>query len=391
MDFHSEVTVLVGVNGSGKTSVLDAIALLLGWDTESLPRPSKTQLQRDIRLGCRDLELVASLEVLSRPVKLAYYLRENSNESAVSNGAVVRTLGQKVTRPILCYYSINRQAKDATPSVAKPGNWNKENAWDFALNITGVNYDYFFHWFREREDIENEQLRDEPTYRDHQIESVRRAIEYLLPGYTNPRVRRPRFQKNSPGPGLDQPVLVIQKNGEELAFDQLSEGERTLTTLVGDIARRLAIANPDSEDPLQGEGMVMIDEIDLHLHPEWQARIIPALRRTFPNVQIIGTTHSPFVLSRVDPECVRLFTKDFEVFKAPAPTKGRDPNSLYVEVFGVSLRDDETQRRIDRIAELIDLEALDEARLELEALAQQMGSHDPEITKFRSFIDLLEV
>lgn len=71
-------------------------------------------------------------------------------------------------------------------------------------------------------------------------------------------------------------------------------------TLFGDLSRRLALANPQLENPCEGEGVVLIDEIDLHLHPSWQRQIVPALKRTFPHVQFIITTNSPQVLGEID-------------------------------------------------------------------------------------------
>lgn len=70
--------------------------------------------------------------------------------------------------------------------------------------------------------------------------------------------------------------------------------------LLGDLARRIAIANPYRENPMEGEGIVLIDEIELHMHPSWQRRILGVLKQLFPNVQFIITTHSPQVLGSVD-------------------------------------------------------------------------------------------
>jgi predicted ATP-binding protein involved in virulence len=160
--------------------------------------------------------------------------------------------------------------------------------------------------------------------------------------------------------------------------------------LAGDIARRLAIANPESDDPLRGEGVVLIDEIDLHLHPEWQARVIPALRRTFPNVQLVVTTHSLIVLSYVPSECVRLL-ENFQLVEPPAPTEGREPNALASEVYGVPLRPAETLAEIDRVARLIHDRRLEDAQAGVEQLAQQLGDTDTDVVSLRTALALEEV
>ena len=79
-----------------------------------------------------------------------------------------------------------------------------------------------------------------------------------------------------------------------------------INTLVGDLARRLALANQKDPNPLNGRGIVLIDEIELHMHPSWQRKVLPVLRQTFPNIQFIITTHSPQVLGEAD-ENLKLF------------------------------------------------------------------------------------
>ncbi|EPL0838056.1 AAA family ATPase, partial [Klebsiella aerogenes] len=100
--------------------------------------------------------------------------------------------------------------------------------------------------------------------------------------------------------------LVLTKNGIELDAQQLSQGEKTILTLVGDLARRLSLLNPELQNPFEGKGIVLIDEIDLHLHPMWQQKIIERLLTTFPNVQFILSTHSPQVLSTVPARSIRI-------------------------------------------------------------------------------------
>jgi predicted ATP-binding protein involved in virulence len=97
--------------------------------------------------------------------------------------------------------------------------------------------------------------------------------------------------------------------GRIVPFDLLSDGERSILGLVADIARRAAILNPQFAEKaaLETDGVVLIDEIDQHLHPRWQRKIVGDLRRTFPNVQFIATTHSPFIIQSLRPgELIRL-------------------------------------------------------------------------------------
>lgn len=145
--------------------------------------------------------------------------------------------------------------------------------------------------------MENEERRDNSAYRDRQLEAVRQAIASLLPGFSSLQVRQSPLR------------MTISKDSEDLVITQLSDGEKCLMAMVGDIARRLAIANPNRDDPLQGSGIILIDEIELHLHPGWQQRVIPSLTKTFPNCQFIVTTHSPQVVSHVKSEGIYLLEK----------------------------------------------------------------------------------
>ena len=106
--------------------------------------------------------------------------------------------------------------------------------------------------------------------------------------------------------------LTVRKGEHRLSLTQLSDGERSFLALLGDMVRRLALANPDLENPLEGHGVVLIDELELHLHPTWQRQVVENLRTTFPNVQFIGTTHSPFVIQSLRPgELINLDPEEF--------------------------------------------------------------------------------
>jgi predicted ATP-binding protein involved in virulence len=204
-------------------------------------------------------------------------------------------------------------------------NFDLLTAYDNALT-SGANFRTFFEWFRVREDLENEKFREyqnrdaffeqikqikdlddeyfegnsnvsikpiDSQFPDPQLEAVRDALSNLLPDFSKFTVRRSPLR------------MEVEKNGKRLTVNQLSGGELNLIAMIGDLARRMAIANPDSTKPLEGSGIVLIDEIDLHLHPKWQRMIVPKLLDVFPNCQFIISTHSPHVITHVQPD--RLF------------------------------------------------------------------------------------
>ncbi|MEW6499462.1 MAG: AAA family ATPase, partial [Cyanobacteriota bacterium] len=177
--------------------------------------------------------------------------------------------------------------------------------------------------------------------------------------------------------------MTVEKQGQELIVNQLSDGEKCLLAMVGDLARRLALANPTLKNPLQGEGVVLIDEIELHLHPKWQREIIPALTRTFPNCQFIVTTHSPQVISEVKPNGIYILeaTSEGVVAKRPESSFGRDSNRILEDLMGVSARPQEIKDELLELFRLIDKGDLDGARQLRQQIADQIGTDEPEFVR----------
>ena len=180
--------------------------------------------------------------------------------------------------------------------------------------------------------------------------------------------------------------LLVQKSGNEFSFDQLSSGEKSIIIMVSEIARRLSMTN--EPEPLKGTGIVLIDEIDQHLHPKWQRNIMTALMTTFPNIQFIVTSHSPQVLSGVKKEGVFVL-KNGTVDNNDIYTEGRDSNSILQDVFGVPEVDEKTAQELHDIYHCIDEGNTDIAQQKLLKLLQKRGSNDREVVRIQSFIDMI--
>jgi predicted ATP-binding protein involved in virulence len=397
LEFHGQVTVLIGVNGAGKTSILDCLALLLSQVPSELvgdKRLSRRLYETDIQTT--EPYTLNAIEAILEEQHIRWSLahvrkglpRQVSNDvtglkerlSLVRHGI---ERGQTSRLPLAVYYPVNRvPATDTSPRVTKDGRRHiiieALDAYIEALEGRGRDFKLFFEWFREREDLENEQrLQVNTDYRDRQLEAVRAAIEKLVPGFSGLRVQRAPLR------------MVAQKEGATLELDQLSDGEKGLMTLAGDLGRRLAIANPKLQDSLSAEAVVLIDEIELHLHPGWQRMVVERLCQTFPNCQFILTTHSPQVLSQIPAESVILLDH-FQQVALPAGTLGRDSNSILAEVMGVPERPEFSAARIHEIARMIDSGELPQARQALDELAKQLGEHDSEVVRLRALMGFLE-
>ena len=297
-NFDEHCNVIVGINGAGKTTVLDAIAYLFSWQIARI----KNSNGRGTVLQDCDVNLKAKQGAIEIKVceayrwslsKLRAYQKKNEQSGCQTDLTELMTFVDSIQAngnngesiPVLMYYPVERAIASAPVNLHKgtePVVWD---AYKDALK-GNANFRSFFEWYRRQEDIESEYIRDDRNYQDKSLKAIREAMHTFFPEFGGMRVRRRPFQ-----------ALVVEKNGKTIEFTQLSQGEKCYLSLICDIARRLAIANPNVENPLQGEGVVLIDEVDLHLHPKWQSEIASKLVEVFPNCQFILSTHSPQVLS----------------------------------------------------------------------------------------------
>ncbi|MEH2071941.1 MAG: AAA family ATPase [Nostoc sp.] len=437
LDFHeAEPTIIIGINGVGKSSILDCLAILLtqltGQIQDSLEslrffitqdvtngrdrthneitvlielqeltwlmaedKGAKTndgkyiylqdtikdnfELEKEIINLKNKFKNSKDFETLlirneNRRTELATIIRSELKgdlKTAIENLNNQLAAIPDTNVPLAVYYPVNRAVIDMPLEISEVSSFKQVDAYEQALTGGRIDFKTFFEWFRNREDLENERRRDNPDYRDKQLEAVRQSISSLIPEFSNLRVQRSPLR------------MTVRKQGEELIINQLSDGEKCLLAMVGDLARRLAIANPGLTEPLEGEGVVLIDEIELHLHPKWQREIIPALTRTFPNCQFIVTTHSPQVISQVKPEGIYILEKTDEgvIAKKPESSFGRDSNRILEDLMGVPERPREIKESLLELFRLIDAGNLEGARQLRQQLANEIGADEPEFVK----------
>ncbi|MEP0816202.1 AAA family ATPase [Trichocoleus desertorum GB2-A4] len=405
----SEPIVLIGVNGVGKSSILDCLSILLSWLTTRIEydpdgRGSFARKQDGHLVIARQSELaeghnfdefdVKNGERVSRgEVTLSFGIQKvtwaltktlvgrSTANTHVSLSDLDRFTGEKrrqceedleASVPLAIYYSVNRAVLEVSLEVLQTNWFDQTSAYENALTGAHSSFGSFFQWFRFMEDLENETRRDDANYQKDELKAVRQAIYSILgEGFSDLRIRRSPLH------------MTVKKYGQDLSINQLSDGEKCLLAMVGDLARRLAIANPGLADPLQGEGVVLIDEIELHLHPAWQREVIPALTRTFPNCQFIVTTHSPQVVSQVKPEGIYLLerTPQGVIARHPESSYGRDSNRILEDVMGVPERPQTIKDSLRRLFRLIEEGNLDSARQLQHQLEQQIGDDEPEFAR----------
>ena len=352
MRLHPQLTVLHGDNGHGKTSVLSAIAVglaVIPTMTMNMALGTATRRSYPDFLGS-DFRKVGQPKVHLETTTGVQWHRRRRRRSGLSTGDTRHNLEPTIREivkqdiaeiwpvldlPIVAFYDTDR-AVGTIRRPARPGrNDNRGGryirypALDGAL--TPTDFQALFDWFYDRENEEIRQQRELRSfdYKDPSLDAVRQAIEAMLPGISRPRMAANPFRFV---------VSTTSESGEAetLELEQLSGGYRIVLVLAADLARRMAQGNPHLDDPLQSEAIVLIDEVDLHLHPSWQQRVLPDLMRTFPNAQFIVSTHSPQVLTTVMPEHIARLRRhgDGTVAAAtPGPTYGAEAGyALAVEM-----------------------------------------------------------
>lgn len=296
--------VLIGDNGSGKTTILEAITrafvpVLRTVNSEAMKANDLSN--NDVRLGANGVAVKVGITLnqqkyvwtnrrrLSSQIPFEEGIEANEQGDLKSLKSVYAKCVEQRKLPLVLYYGTDRIIRE----VPQRGHIKNFAVTD-ALRNCFDNKDYFrdfYDWFKTEEDIELRELRNDKNYINNRLNSVRKAIEMMIRGYSNLRIELAPAR-----------MVLTNEQGEDLQIDQLSGGYKAVLSVVADIAKRLAVANPDSENPLEEEAVILIDELDLHLHPKWQKNIVSDLKRTFPNCQFIITTHSPFIIQSLEAE-----------------------------------------------------------------------------------------
>lgn len=411
--------VIYGINGMGKSTILQACSVLffriLSMLTASdLGSDSKVKIEdSDIKIGAQAARISMQLNIdhtvysyfrsaeqngrrihsgmdakrivdQFRKLYVGQYMsleEEETDESDRERESTRVLVFNESNMPIYASYGVNRYVADRRNKVLEKD-----------INLAGklealrdvfdptINFQLFFEWFRGRQEYENSKRVEKETFKDAQLSAVREAILKIMDNdFSDIKIKIDN----------EDAQMVAVKHHTELSIAQLSEGEKCVLAMTGDLARKLAIANPSRENPLEGEGVVLIDEVDLHLHPSWQGRMMPLLFRTFPNIQFIVTTHSPKVLSEIKDEA-----NIFEIYqdgnvinvRKQDPMNGWDINHIMRDFMHTDILNEETQKLIDEIYNCIENENFDQAEELVDQLARITDEMNVEVVRARTLI-----
>jgi len=417
IDLHPHFTLLVGENGAGKTSLLDALAVAAGvWLVKppeaSLSDSGRNILPNEVRLvplrhGDRTVlasevyALVQATGSLDGTSTLTWTRQirpggvRTTNLEAKEALAQIQSLydrdqaGEDVLCPVIAYYGAGRAwlpSNQRAPKAELNGPAKRWSAFYDCFNER-VRLAELHKWFlREAIARGNREGRWRPGF-----DAVRRALLRCIPDADD-------FFFDS-----DLHGMVLSIAGNVQPFDNLSAGQKMMLAMVADLAIKCVTQNahlipPDDLGPedaplprvlRETPGLVLIDEVDVHLHPSWQRRIAKDLMETFPAIQFVCTTHSPQVIGELDKQHIRVIAEDGSV-SIPSASYGLDSSRVLEEVMHTSERTDAEVERLRELALALDQEDFAQAKKLIGEVEAKLGANDPEVTRARTLMAFLQ-
>lgn len=400
-EFDPAFTLLVGVNGVGKTTVLEALRIglsrLLPQFTASKSRPDAFTVD-DIRVG--DPSLTVDLAFSLNGIERHWLLHKQRVQNVPHKEGIVREqtlatpdretvtpvfgkeakpLKSAKAQPIALYFATRRSmVSDEQVKIGKASG-GQATAFADALSPRPLRLAYLAEWM-----LAQERLSIELPRAGEHLKSFRAAAGRFLPDCQDLRAEKD---------DRERPRLAVTKRGVTLDVRQLSDGERSMLALVLDLAQRLSQANPGLDDPVHdGAAVVLIDELDMHMHPLWQRQVMSLLTGTFPNCQFVATTHSPQIIGETQPERIILLQAEEGriVPKRCGQAYGLDANAILELIMGTASRAEPVRTAIAAVERALDDGELEQARTRLTALRNLIHGDDPTVAGLEATINNLE-
>lgn len=411
IDFHPEMTVLVAPNGQGKSSILDAISIAVSpfvaaFDLgkgRGITKSDARYQRQEQSLSSEQMfpvEIEANFAELPSNTKRALIgpKGKTTNKDASELSAygshlmlLVRSL-EPVVLPVIAHYGTGRLWQEHK-NMARKSVLSESRTMGYEDCLTTAsNYKQLQQWFTKATYAELQQQQMADVYQGYSLKSLMLGIQSTVERVLMPSTGWQQFHYS-----LSHEELAMSHPEQGiLPMSLLSDGVRAMVSLVSDLAWRCAKLNPHLgiNAPLETPGLVLIDEVDMHLHPDWQQTVLTSLQAAFPKVQFIVTTHSPQVISTVRTESIRILGQNVEGHEIAAmplaSTYGEPSNRVLQTVMQVDPQPPIAEKNdLKRLTELVDQgqgEA-DEANTLMQTLLGILGDTHPQLQRLRRSIE----
>ena len=390
LTLEDDATIIFAENGGGKTALLTALAMGLSVFQRGAPNTIKLDVRRDPRMltlddkgrrepaGPCEIEWAATVGRLesvswSTAVQSASGRRSNRHRPILEAIEQVREPG--VRWPLFAWYGVDRLGRERGRRRKLERSGDRWEAYASSLDPT-LDEVPLLQWLQDEilGDVVRRQ-QEEPERFFHQA-----VMEATV--QATPRVKSTWYDPVEQGP------KVRFEDGRVASWSELSDGYHVFIALVSDIARRAVMLNEfdGAEAPARVEGVVLIDELDLHLHPRWQRVALPRLREVFPRLQFVVSTHSPQVLSSAENRQVRRLV-DGRLQEQDIFVSGRDSNAILRDHMNTDDRDDVGAAALRRLHEAMDQGDRQLAERLHKELVERWGFNDPALIRARGFME----
>ncbi|KDE69071.1 hypothetical protein FUSO6_01430 [Fusobacterium necrophorum DAB] len=410
ISLHPKYTVLIGINGAGKTTILDSLSIALGGYISNFDGMGSYGINKEdshykmYKIGSTiekehifPVSISATADINNREYFWKRSLNGEKGRTTTTDTKEIMSYAQSLIEevksgksqkilPMIAYYGTGRlwmQKREKHSPIDKQI-FSRLKGYTDCLD-SASNEKLMLKWFERMTYLELQEDTKIP-----ELSAVKQALSESYKRMDD-SIQDVHFHFKVKSNELEVTIERKNKTVESLPLRYFSDGIKSTFSMIADIAYRMAVLNPQLLDNilLETYGVVLIDEVDMHLHPKWQTKIIDVLCSTFPNIQFIFTTHSPSVLANIPNEHI-LVLDNLQITKLSEKTYGRNIDNIFREIMQVEIRPEKIRTLLKNFDTALDNGQIEQAKQLLYELENTLGKDDSDVVEARMSINLEE-